>query len=120
MRFGTRERYIINADSKEFGSNRARSNPPDRIARAIRVQSESRDGLGSLQTLSIKDADVKRPATHGRTSRVISASEKRFRTAFIAGTASTASPTQLGPRIRIFLTLSYLKSATSIAQRRES
>src|SRR5689334_397410 len=104
MRFGTRDRNIIKADSNEFGSNRPRSNPLDRIAFAIRVQSASRAGLGSLQTLSINGAEVNNPATHGRTRSVISASEKQLRIAFIAGIASTESPTQLGPRMRIFFT----------------
>ena len=47
-------------------------------------------------------AALKTPATQGRTSNVISASGNLARTAFIAGIASTESPTQLGPRIRIF------------------
>src|SRR5207237_8533478 len=102
-RFGTRERNIMRADSKEFGSNNARSNSNARMSRVIRVQSPSLVGLASVQTLSMNGADVNSPATHGRTSSVISAFGKFDRTAFNAGIASTASPTQFGPRIRIFL-----------------
>src|SRR5262245_56073741 len=92
----------MSADSNEFGSNSARSNPRARMSRVIRVQLPRPDGFSWLHTLSTNGADVKRPATHGRTSSVISASGKCSRTTFIAGMASTASPTQLGPRIRIF------------------
>src|SRR5262245_14749142 len=91
----------MSADSKEFGNNNARSNPRPRMSRVIRVQLDRLDGFSSLQSLSINGADVKSPATHGRTSSVISASGKCSRTAFIAGIERTASPTQLGPRIRI-------------------
>src|SRR5262245_58534400 len=92
----------MSADSNEFGSNSARSNLRSRMPRVIRVQLARPDGCSWLHTLSMNGADVKRPATHGRTSSVISAAGKCSRTAFIAGMARTASPTQLGPRIRIF------------------
>src|SRR5437867_8719792 len=68
----------------------------------MQIQSERPDVFSSLQSLSMKGADVNSPATHGRTNSVISACGKCSRTAFIAGIASTASPTQFGPRIRIF------------------
>ena len=94
----------MSADSNEFGSNSARLNARARMFRAMRDQSASPDGFSSLQTLSTNGAAVNKPATHGRTSSVISDCGKRSRTAFIAGIASTASPTQFGPRIRIFST----------------
>src|SRR5215471_8659489 len=102
MRRGIPARNIMSADSKEFGNSRARSNPRARIHREMRVQSPRLEGFGSLQTLSTKGAAVNRPATHGRTRTVISASGNCSRTAFMAGMARTASPTQLGPRMRIF------------------
>src|SRR5215471_9209909 len=102
MRRGIPARNIISADSKEFGNSRARSNPRARIRREIRAQSPRLEGFGSLQTLSTKGAAVNRPATHARTRTVISASGKCCRTAFMPGMARTASPTQLGPRMRIF------------------
>src|SRR5215831_383664 len=102
MRRGIPARNIMSADSKEFGNSRARSNPRARIDRDIRVHSTRLEGFGSLQTLSTKGAAVNRPATHGRTRTVISASGKCCRTAFMPGMARTASPTQLGPRMRIF------------------
>src|SRR5215813_5733807 len=64
----------MSADSNEFGSNSARSNPRARMSRVIRVQLPRPDGFSWLHTLSTNGADVKRPATHGRTSSVISAS----------------------------------------------
>src|SRR6185436_16477201 len=94
----------INADSNELGSSNARSNSRLRMFRVIRFQAPRLDGFASLHTLSTNGADVNKPATHGRTSSVISAFGNLSRMAFIAGMASTASPTQFGPRIRIFLT----------------
>src|SRR5262245_21820849 len=102
MRFGTRAKNIMRADSKEFGSRSATSNSNARMSRVILVQSPSLVGFASVQTLSMNGAEVNSPATHGRTSSVISALGKFDRTAFNAGIASTASPTQFGPRIRIF------------------
>src|SRR5262245_38478887 len=92
----------MSADSNEFGSNSARSNPRARMSLVIRVQLPRPDGFSWLHTLSTNGADVKRLATHGRTSSVILAFGKCSRIAFIAGMASTASLTQLGLRIRIF------------------
>src|SRR5689334_6614179 len=102
MRRGMPARNIMSADSKELGNSKARSNPRSRIDREMRVQSPTPEGFGSLQTVSTNGAAVNRPATHGRTKTVISASGKCSRTAFMAGMPRTASPTQLGPRMRIF------------------
>src|SRR5688572_17810072 len=93
----------MTADSKELGSRIARSNRFCRMLLVMRIHSPGPVGRGSLQRWSMNGADRNTPATQGRTSSVISASGNRARTAFIAGIARTASPTQFGPRIRIFL-----------------
>src|SRR5437764_11525012 len=98
-----RPRKVINADSNEFGNRIARSKCCSRIPRAIRDQSDTFEGRGSLHTLSMNGAAVKSPATQGRTNNVILASGKEARTVFIAGIANTESPTQFGPRIKMFL-----------------
>src|SRR6188508_335460 len=102
MRCGTRPRKIIAADSKEFGNRRAMSKRFLRMLAVMRIQSPIPAGRGSVQRRLMNGAALKTPATHGRTSNVISASGNLARTAFIAGIASIESPTQLGPRMRIF------------------
>src|SRR5437867_610421 len=101
-RLGTPTIKAIAADSNELGKSTAISNRFARIPLAIRNHPPRLEGSGSTQARSIKGAEVNNPATHGRTSNVISASGNFARIAFIAGIARTASPTQFGPRSKIF------------------